>query len=109
MLYPLGSTLVIKKVPCSAGAQGANGSPSKSSKSSPSKAVSTGRLSQQQQAQQDAANALPPASLSSPGEQHFLTGHTNLITCIAVSKSGRYIASGQVTHMGYQVTLTFLT
>ncbi|KAJ3374676.1 Cilia- and flagella-associated protein 52 [Allomyces arbusculus] len=39
------------------------------------------------------------------GEQEFLQGHTNLITCLAVSKSGRYIASGQVTHMGFQADI----
>lgn len=32
----------------------------------------------------------------------FLQGHNGAITCVAVSKSGRYIASGQSTHMGFQ-------
>lgn len=36
-------------------------------------------------------------------DQEFLQGHSNVITCLAVSNSGRYIASGQVTHMGFQV------
>lgn len=36
------------------------------------------------------------------GEQTFLTGHSNNVSCIAVSKSGRYLASGQVTHMGFK-------
>jgi WD40 repeat protein len=35
--------------------------------------------------------------------QHFLQGHTNLVTCLSVSKSGKFIASGQMTHMGYLV------
>lgn len=35
-----------------------------------------------------------------------LSGHTNNVSCIAVSKSGRYIASGQVTHMGFKVGAT---
>lgn len=39
------------------------------------------------------------------GRQEFLSGHTNNVSCIAVSKSGRYIASGQVTHMGYQADI----
>ncbi|KAI9188916.1 hypothetical protein H9P43_000338 [Blastocladiella emersonii ATCC 22665] len=39
------------------------------------------------------------------GQQEFLQGHTNLITCLAISKSGRYIASGQVTHMGFQADI----
>ncbi|XP_077979702.1 cilia- and flagella-associated protein 52-like [Glandiceps talaboti] len=34
--------------------------------------------------------------------QSFLSGHTNKVSCIAVSKSGRYLASGQVTHMGFK-------
>ncbi|KAL0190960.1 hypothetical protein M9458_013658, partial [Cirrhinus mrigala] len=36
------------------------------------------------------------------GKQTFLQGHTNNISCISVSKSGRYIASGQVTFMGFK-------
>lgn len=35
-------------------------------------------------------------------QQRFLVGHTDNVSCIAVSKSGRYIASGQVTHMGFK-------
>ena len=34
--------------------------------------------------------------------QEFLSGHTNNVSCIAVSKSGRFVASGQVTHMGFK-------
>ncbi|KAI2663503.1 Cilia- and flagella-associated protein 52 [Labeo rohita] len=36
------------------------------------------------------------------GRQTFLHGHTNNVSCISVSKSGRYIASGQVTFMGFK-------
>lgn len=32
-------------------------------------------------------------------KEHFLNGHTNYISCLALSKSGRYIASGQETLM----------
>jgi len=39
-----------------------------------------------------------------PEQQHLLHGHTNLITCLDVSKSGKYIASGQVT-LGHLVRL----
>jgi len=35
-------------------------------------------------------------------KQEFLSGHSNNVTCVAVSKSGRYIASGQVTHRGFR-------
>ncbi|PIK54041.1 hypothetical protein BSL78_09070 [Apostichopus japonicus] len=34
--------------------------------------------------------------------QYFLTGHTNDVSCIAVSNSGKYLASGQITHMGFK-------
>jgi cilia- and flagella-associated protein 52 len=34
--------------------------------------------------------------------QRFLQGHTDRVTCIAVSPSGRFLASGQITYMGYQ-------
>lgn len=37
--------------------------------------------------------------------QQFLTGHTDTITCVAVSKNGKYIASGQSTHMGYKADI----
>uniref|UniRef100_A0AAX7W009 Cilia- and flagella-associated protein 52 n=1 Tax=Astatotilapia calliptera TaxID=8154 RepID=A0AAX7W009_ASTCA len=39
------------------------------------------------------------------GKQEFLHGHTNNVTCISVSKSGLYIASGQVNFMGFKATI----
>ena len=36
--------------------------------------------------------------------QNCLSGHTNDVSCIAVSKDGKYIASGQVTYMGFKVS-----
>lgn len=36
--------------------------------------------------------------------QRFLRGHDNDISVIIVSSSGKYIASGQKTHMGFQVS-----
>jgi hypothetical protein len=36
--------------------------------------------------------------------QEFLVGHNNNISCIAISRSGKYIASGQVTYMGFKVS-----
>ncbi|CAG5947586.1 cilia- and flagella-associated protein 52 [Menidia menidia] len=36
------------------------------------------------------------------GKQDFLHGHTNNVSCVSVSKSGSYIASGQVNYMGFQ-------
>lgn len=37
--------------------------------------------------------------------QQFLRGHDNDISVITVSNTGKYIASGQKTHMGFQVSL----
>jgi WD40 repeat protein len=37
--------------------------------------------------------------------QTCLSGHTDEVTCIAVSKSGRYLASGQKTHMGFKADI----
>jgi len=39
------------------------------------------------------------------GKQEFLRGHENNIACIAMSKSGKYIASGQVTYMGFRAPI----
>jgi len=36
-------------------------------------------------------------------QQEFLAGHTNTISCLALSRSGTFIASGQVTDMGFKV------
>ncbi|XP_068178405.1 cilia- and flagella-associated protein 52 [Antennarius striatus] len=36
------------------------------------------------------------------GKQEFLHGHTNNVSCISVSKSGSYIASGQVDFLGFE-------
>lgn len=36
-------------------------------------------------------------------KQDFLQGHTNTVTCVTISRSGRFIASGQQTHMGFKV------
>ena len=37
--------------------------------------------------------------------QAFLSGHNNSIACVAVSASGKYVASGQVTHMGFKADI----
>merc|ERR1719359_2458681 len=34
-------------------------------------------------------------------KQVFLQGHSDRVTCIAISKDGTTLASGQITHMGY--------
>ncbi|KAJ3057178.1 Cilia- and flagella-associated protein 52 [Rhizophlyctis rosea] len=44
-------------------------------------------------------------NLKASHAQEFLQGHTNVISCLAISKSGKYIASGQVTHMGFQADI----
>nr|XP_020760200.1 cilia- and flagella-associated protein 52 [Odocoileus virginianus texanus] len=38
-------------------------------------------------------------------EQNFLHGHSNNVSCVAISKSGLYIASGQVTFMGFKADI----
>jgi len=40
--------------------------------------------------------------IANPANQEFLQGHTDCITCLQLSKSGRYLASGQQTYMGFQ-------
>lgn len=37
-------------------------------------------------------------------KQHFLSGHTNAISALAISPNGRYVASGQINHMGFKVS-----
>lgn len=37
--------------------------------------------------------------------QTFLQGHDNEITCLTVSKSGKYLASGQKTYSGFQADI----
>ena len=38
-------------------------------------------------------------------KQEFLSGHTDNVSCLAISKSGKYVASGQITHMGFKVSI----
>ncbi|KAI8588611.1 WD40-repeat-containing domain protein [Geranomyces variabilis] len=40
-----------------------------------------------------------------PNSQEFLQGHTNAVSCLAIDKPGRLVASGQVTHMGFQADI----
>jgi WD40 repeat protein len=37
--------------------------------------------------------------------QHFLRGHDQRISCVTLSKTGNYLASGQQTHMGFQAEI----
>ena len=39
------------------------------------------------------------------GKQFFLRGHTDDITCVALSKDGSIVASGQKTHMGFTASI----
>jgi len=41
----------------------------------------------------------------SSASRDFLLGHSNSISCMDVSKSGKYIASSQITHMGFQADI----
>uniref|UniRef100_A0A8C4XH24 Cilia- and flagella-associated protein 52 n=1 Tax=Erpetoichthys calabaricus TaxID=27687 RepID=A0A8C4XH24_ERPCA len=38
-------------------------------------------------------------------KQEFLQGHSNNVSCITVNRSGQYLASGQVTHMGFKADI----
>ncbi|KAK9500885.1 hypothetical protein O3M35_002056 [Rhynocoris fuscipes] len=38
-------------------------------------------------------------------EHKYLEGHTNLISSVAISTSGKYVGSGQINHMGFQAAV----
>ncbi|EUB62330.1 WD repeat-containing protein [Echinococcus granulosus] len=38
-------------------------------------------------------------------KQNLLQGHTSNVVCLAVSRDGCYVASGQITHMGYKADI----
>ncbi|XP_018331120.1 cilia- and flagella-associated protein 52 [Agrilus planipennis] len=38
-------------------------------------------------------------------KQHSLSGHTNIISAINLSPSGKYIASGQINHIGFKAKI----
>ncbi|XP_024535234.1 cilia- and flagella-associated protein 52 [Selaginella moellendorffii] len=37
--------------------------------------------------------------------QEFLQGHSNKVSCLAISRSGKYLATGQVSYMGFTTTI----
>jgi len=37
--------------------------------------------------------------------QIFLSGHSNVVSAIAISPNGKYIASGQINYMGFKVSM----
>ncbi|XP_057661479.1 cilia- and flagella-associated protein 52 [Diorhabda carinulata] len=38
-------------------------------------------------------------------KQQFLVGHTNIVSCVALSRSGKFIASGQINHIGFRAKM----
>ena len=48
-------------------------------------------------------NTVVIRSVSDPTHKEFLRGHSDKIMSIAVSSSGRFVATGQRTHVGYRV------
>lgn len=46
--------------------------------------------------------ATPTLTSSKTGDQKFLPPHTDQITALALSKKGKYVASGQKTFMGWK-------
>ena len=73
LIYPLGNTIVVEEIKEDKSA-GAKGG-TKKSRSSPE---------------------------DSKLRQRLLSGHKGAVSCLAVSKSGKYLASGERTHMGFQ-------
>jgi WD40 repeat protein len=47
-------------------------------------------------------NTIIVRDIANPSSQRFLQGHSDRVTCLALSPSGRYLASGQVTHPGFK-------
>ena len=47
-------------------------------------------------------NTIIVRDIANPSSQRFLQGHSDRVTCLALSPSGRYLASGQVTHQGFK-------
>lgn len=45
----------------------------------------------------------------SDNRQIFFRGHSNLVSAVAVSPCGKFLASGQVTHMGYKAAIHVYT
>ncbi|GFS23246.1 cilia- and flagella-associated protein 52 [Elysia marginata] len=43
--------------------------------------------------------------ITKEAKQCILSKHTNNVTCIAVSSDGRYLVSGQETHMGFKASI----
>jgi len=43
--------------------------------------------------------------IGNPKATGFLNGHSDKVSCLTVSRSGRFIASGQSTHMGFQADI----
>lgn len=41
-------------------------------------------------------------------KQDFLEGHTNIISSMDISASGKYLASGQINHIGFKVQTFFM-
>uniref|UniRef100_A0A8C5DJV9 Cilia- and flagella-associated protein 52 n=1 Tax=Gouania willdenowi TaxID=441366 RepID=A0A8C5DJV9_GOUWI len=74
-------------------------------------AISLGRVVSGLQLHPDRQHLIYPVGCTiilkkiSNGIQDFLHGHTNNVSCISVSKSGKYIASGQVNSMGYKAPI----
>lgn len=38
--------------------------------------------------------------------ENVLAAHSDVVTCLAIDNTGNYIASGQVTYMGFKVSIS---
>lgn len=43
--------------------------------------------------------------IGNPKATGFLNGHNDKVSCLTISRSGKYVASGQSTHMGFQADI----
>lgn len=46
------------------------------------------------------------AGSTAKDSSRFLKGHTGTISCLALSRTGKYVACGQATHMGFKAAVT---
>lgn len=79
LIYPVGNTIVVEEIKEDNGGR----------KAAPRKGKGGGKCT--------------PEDPTLP--QELLSGHNGAVSCLAVSKSGKYLASGEKTHMGFKAVI----